>query len=168
MSVRWRPLLSTHSPKSFWKFCITRCSMLGETAATSSLIVCFKSLFLSVHLALEISSEEEVLRLVTLSFRWILKCPRNILWVKTESLFLKYVSTEKARCSTDQRSMATEMLWVSLEELSRKNSPRQWFHSKLFCKIVRFFCRTLYYWSIPDKATMGWKRYSIDQRILGA
>jgi hypothetical protein len=25
-------------------------------------------------------------------------------------LFLKYVSTTKARCSTDQRSMATEML----------------------------------------------------------
>ena len=66
--------------------------------------------FLFVHLALEISSEEEVLRLGTLSFRWILKCRRNILWVKTESLFLKYVSTVKARCSTDQRSMATEML----------------------------------------------------------
>jgi len=40
--VRWRPL-STHSPKSFWKFCITRCSMVGEIAATSSLMFCFKS-----------------------------------------------------------------------------------------------------------------------------
>ena len=101
--------------------------------------------FLFVHLALEISSEEEVLRLGTLSFRWILKCRRNILWVKTESLFLKYVSTTKARCSTDQRSMATEMLWVSLEERSRTNSPRQRLHSQLFCKIVKYFCRTLYY-----------------------
>jgi len=43
VSVRWRPLLSTHSPKRFWKFCITRCSMVGEIAATSSLMFCFKS-----------------------------------------------------------------------------------------------------------------------------
>jgi len=41
--VRWRPLLSTHSPKRFWMFCITRCSTLGEIAATSSLMFCFKS-----------------------------------------------------------------------------------------------------------------------------
>ena len=65
-------------------------------------------------------------------------------WVTTESLFLKYASTAKARCSTDQRFMATEMLWVSLEERSRSNSPRQRFHSQLFCKIVRYFCWTLY------------------------
>jgi hypothetical protein len=24
MPVRWRPLLSTHSPKRFWKLCVTR------------------------------------------------------------------------------------------------------------------------------------------------
>jgi hypothetical protein len=78
------------------------------------------------------------------SFRWILKCQRNNLWVKTESLFLKYVSTAKPWCSTDQRSVVTQMLWVSLEERSRTNSPRQRFHSQLFCKIVRHFCRTLY------------------------
>ena len=101
--------------------------------------------FLFVHLALEISPEEEVLRLGTLSFRWILKCRRNSNWVKmTELLFLKIVSTAKARCSTDQRSMATEMLWVSLEERSRTNSPRQRFHSQLCYQIVRYFCRTLY------------------------
>ena len=35
--------MSTHSPKRFWKFCITRCRMLGEIAATSSLMFCFKS-----------------------------------------------------------------------------------------------------------------------------
>jgi hypothetical protein len=79
------------------------------------------------------------------SFQWILKCQRNINWVTTtESLFLKNVSTANARCYTDQRSMATEMLWVSLEERSGTNSPRQRFHSQLFCKIVRYFCRTLY------------------------
>jgi len=43
VSERWRPLLSTHSRKRFWKFCITRCSMLGEIAATSSLMFCFES-----------------------------------------------------------------------------------------------------------------------------
>jgi len=100
--------------------------------------------FLFVHLALEISSEEEVLRLGTHSFRWILKCRRNINWVTaTESLFLKYVSTAKARCSTDQRSMATEKFWVSLAESSRTNSPRQRLHSQLCYQIVRYFCLTI-------------------------
>jgi hypothetical protein len=46
--------------------------------------------------------------------------------------------------STDQRSMVTEMFWLSPEERSRTNSPRQSFHSQLCCKIVRYFCRTLY------------------------
>ena len=40
--------------------------------------------------------------------------------------------------------MVTETLWVSLEGRSRTNSPHQRFHSQLFCKIVRYFCRTLY------------------------
>ena len=85
-----------------------------------------------------------VLRLGTLSFWWILKCRQNIHWASTESLFLKHVSTVKARCSTDQHPMATEMLWVSLEGCSRTNSPRQQFHSQLCCQIVRYFCRTLH------------------------
>jgi len=58
--------------------------------------------------------------------------------------FFKYVSTAKAQCSTDQSSMATEMLWVSLEGRSRTSSPRQWFHSQLCYHIVRYFCRILY------------------------
>ena len=83
-----------------------------------------------------------VLQLGTLLFRWILKCQRNIRWViTTESLFLKYVSTVKARCSTDQRSMATEMLWVLIEGRSKSNSPRQQFHSRLCCQIVRYSAR---------------------------
>jgi hypothetical protein len=40
--------------------------------------------------------------------------------------------------------MTTEVLWVSLEERSRTNSPRQWFHSQLCYQIVSYFCRTLY------------------------
>ena len=87
-----------------------------------------------------------VLRLGTLSFLWILKCQWNIRWVTTtESLFFKYVSTAKARCFTDQRSMATEMLWVSLEGHSKINFPRQKFHSQLRYQIVRYFCRTCVY-----------------------
>jgi hypothetical protein len=146
MSVRWHPSLSTHSPKRFWKFSITHCSMLGETAATSSLMFCFKSTvvlgFFSYTLLLRYPQRKYCDK--GPSFRWTLKCQQNTLWVKTES-FLKYVSTEQARCSTDQHSMATEMLWVLLEERSRTNSPRQQFHSQLFCKIVRYFCWTLYY-----------------------
>jgi len=149
--VRWRPLLSTHSPKRFWKFCITRCSMLGEIAATSSLVFCFQSTvvlsFFSYTLFFGYPLRKKYCNYGH-SFRWILKYLRNILWVKTESLFLKYVSTAKTRCSADQHFMANEMLWVSLEEHSRTNSPRQRFHSQLFCKIVRYFCRTLYIWQI--------------------
>ena len=40
--------------------------------------------------------------------------------------------------------MVTEMLWVSLEERSRTNSPCQRFRSQLFCKIDRYFSQTLY------------------------
>jgi hypothetical protein len=54
------------------------------------------------------------------------------------------VSTAKARCSMDQRSRATEMFWVSLEERSRTNSLCQRFHSKPLYQIVRYFCRPLY------------------------
>jgi hypothetical protein len=133
MSVRRRPLLSTHSPKRFWKFSITHCSMLGETTATSSLMFCFKSTvvlgFFSYTLHLRYPQRKKCCDKGP-SFWWILKCRWNILWVKTE-LFLKYVSTAQAQCCTDQRSMATEMLWVTLEECSRTNSPRQWFHSQL-------------------------------------
>ena len=99
--------------------------------------------FLFIHLTFEIFSEEEILRLGTL-VPINIEVPTNILWVKTESLFVKYVSTAKARCSTDQRSMATEMLWVSLKGRSRTNSPCQRFHSQLCHQIVRYFCRTLY------------------------
>jgi len=70
VSVRLRPLLSTHSPKRFWKICITRCGMLGEITATFFPDVLFQihfcPWFLFVLLALEISSEEEGMRLGTL------------------------------------------------------------------------------------------------------
>ena len=86
--------------------------------------------FLFVQLVLEISSEEEALRLGTLVPMNIEVPTKYPLSQDTESLFFKYVSTAKSRCSTDQCSMATEMLWVSLEERSRTNSPRQQFPLK--------------------------------------
>jgi len=101
-------------------------------------------LFLLVHLALEISSEEEVLRIGTLVPINIEVPTKYPLSQDRIVVFEIRLHTSKARCSTDQRSMATEMLWVSLEERSRTNSPRQRFHSQLFCKIVRYFCRTMY------------------------
>jgi len=101
--------------------------------------------FLFVHLALEISSEEEVLRLGTLvpmNIEVPTKYPLNQDRIVIFEIHV-YVSTAKARCSINQRSMATEMVWISLEGCSRTNSPCQRFHSQLFCKIVRYFCRTL-------------------------
>jgi hypothetical protein len=59
-------------------------------------------------------------------------------------VFLNYVSTATSRCCRDQRSMATDMLWVSLEGRSKTNSRRQQFHSQLCCQIVRFYCWALY------------------------
>jgi len=92
-----------------------------------------------------------ILGLETLSFWWILKCRQNIHWVTmTELLFLKDVSTEKAQRSTDQRSMATEMLCVLLEGCSRTNSPCHWFYSQLCYQIVRYFCRILYMYTFQD------------------
>ena len=100
------------------------------------------SWFLFVHLALEISLEEKGLRkLVPMNVEVPTKYPLS---QDRIVVFEIRLHTSKARCSTDQRSMATEMLWVSLEERSRTNSPRQRFHSQLFCKIVRYFCRTMY------------------------
>jgi len=75
VSVRWRPLLSTHSPKRFWKFCHHSLQHVGRNCCHFFPDVLFQihgcPWFLFVHLALEISSEEEVLRLGTL-------VPKNI------------------------------------------------------------------------------------------
>jgi len=133
--------------------------MLGGIAATSSLMFCFKSTvvlgFFSYTLLLRYPQRKKYCDYGH-SFRWILKCRRNINWVTTtESLFFfKYVSTAKARCSTDQRSVATEMLWVSLEGRSRTNSPRQRFHWQLCYQIVRYFCRTLYHLHLSHATTL--------------
>jgi hypothetical protein len=65
--------------------------------------------FLFVHLALEISSEEKVLRLGTLVPMNIEVPTKYQLSHNKRNLFLKIVSTVKTRCSTEQHSMATEM-----------------------------------------------------------
>jgi len=145
MSVRWLLLLSSHSYKR----------RTSDKSLTQSFDVLRSSkwrlsswtfLFAAVAVSLKLLTHNSAaLRLGTLSFRWILKCRQNIRWVTTtESLFWKYVSTAKAWCSTDQHSMATEMLWVSLEGCSRTNSPRHRFRLQLCCQIVRYFCQILY------------------------
>jgi hypothetical protein len=91
-----------------------------------------------------LTHNSRVLWLGTLSFRWILTCRQNTRLAIMIELFLKYVCTAKTRCSTDQHSIATEMLWVSLEGCSRTNSPCQRFHSQPCYKFDRYFCRTLY------------------------
>ena len=65
--------------------------------------------FLFAHLALEISSDEEVLRLGTL-VPMNNEVPTKYPLSHEKIVVFLYVSTGKARCSTDQRSMATEML----------------------------------------------------------
>jgi hypothetical protein len=66
-----------------------------------------------------------VLQLGTLSFWWILKCRRNILSLRQNRCFFKIIFTSKTPCSTEQRSMATEMVLISLEGRSRPYSLTQ-------------------------------------------
>jgi len=100
--------------------------------------------FLFVHLGLETSPEKGVLRLGTL-IPMNMEVPTKYQLSHNDRIVVfKIVSTAKIHCCTDQRSMATEMLWVSLEGRSRTNSPRQRLHSQLCYQIVRYFCRTLY------------------------
>jgi hypothetical protein len=121
------------------------CSMFSGVLTEGSLPGEF--LFATDAVSLKfLTHNSRILWLGTLSFQWMSKCRRNIRSVGTTESFFKYVSKAKARCSTEQRSMATEMLWVPLEGCSKTNSPRQQFHSELCCQIVRYFCRTLYYW----------------------
>jgi hypothetical protein len=63
-----------------------------------------------VHLALEIFLEEEVLRLGTLVSMNIEVPTKYPLSQDRNVVFEIQVSTAKARCSTDQHSMANEML----------------------------------------------------------
>jgi len=65
--------------------------------------------FLFVHLALEISSEEEVLRLRTL-VPMNIELPTKHPLSQDRIVVFEIRLHSKARCSTDQRSMATEML----------------------------------------------------------
>jgi len=144
VSVKWRPL-SILSAKRFWKFCITLCSMFGEIAATSSLMFCFK---LTVVLGFfPTPCSWDILRGWSIATR---DTCSDEYWSADEMSFesrqnrcFLNTSPQQKPDALDQRSMANEMLWVSLEKRSRTNSPRQRFHLQLFPKIVRYFCRTL-------------------------
>jgi len=170
VSVRWRPLLSAHSGKRrttdkslTQSFDVLKSSKWRLSSWTFSFAADAVSLQFLTH-------NSTVLPLVTLSFRWTLKCRRNMRWVTTtEPLFYKYISTAKARCSTDQRSMLTEMLWVSLEGRTRTNYPHQRFQSQLCCQIVSYFCRTMYKHTHRGTAVAQWLRCcATNQKVAGS
>jgi hypothetical protein len=85
-------------------------SMISGVLSGSSLSRDF--LFTANVVSLQfLTHNSKVLRHETLSFRWILKCRRNFRGATTtESFFQKNVYTSKARCCTDQRSVATACL----------------------------------------------------------
>ena len=143
----WRPLLSTHSPQAFLKVLHHSLQHVGRICCHYFPDVLFQihrcPWFLFVHLALEISSEEEVLRLGTL-VPMNIKVPTKYPLSQDRIVVFEICLHSKSPMLYRQRSMATQMLWVSLEERSRTNSPRQRFHLQPFCKIVMYFWRTLY------------------------
>ena len=99
--------------------------------------------FFFVHLALEISTEEEVLRLRTL-------VPINI------EVPTKYpLSQDRIVVFEISLHSKSQMLYrpalhgnwnaLSLARRALKDKfPTPRFHSQLFCKIIRYFCRTPY------------------------
>jgi hypothetical protein len=124
--------------------------------------------FIFVHLALEISSEEEVLRLGTLvpmNIEVSTKYPLS----KDRIVVFKYVSIAKAQCSADQRTMANQMLRVSLKLHSRTNSPRQRFHSQLSAISAGPCIRTFFRHFFPLKCAVCHQHKRLtckDSRIL--
>ena len=79
-----------------------------------------------------------VLRLGTLSFWWILKGRRSILWVRTTVLEIRLHSE-----SPMLYRPALHGNWSALSLAGRAlkdNSPRQRFHLQLCCQIVRYSC----------------------------
>ena len=88
--------------------------MLGEIVAPSSLMFCFKSTvvlgFFSYTLLLRYPQEEEVLRLGTLVPMNIEVPTKYPLSQDRIVVFEIRLHNKNPRCSTDQRSMATESL----------------------------------------------------------
>ena len=154
--------LSAHSPKRFWKFCITRCSMVGEIAATSSLMYCFKSAvalgfffdvlfqirrcpwFLFVHPALEISSEEEVLRpgtLVPMNIEVPMKYP-----LSQDRIVVFEICLHSKSPMLHRPALHGNWNVLSIARRALKDKfPTPTVLLKLCCKIVRYFCRPLCY-----------------------
>ena len=99
--------------------------------------------FLSIHLAFEISSEQEVLRLGTLVLM-------NIEVPTKYPLSQDRIIVFEIRLYSKSPMLYRPALHGNWNALSlakrawRTNSPLQRFHSQLFCKIVKYFCQTLY------------------------
>ena len=145
VSVRWRPLLSAHSRKRrtsdkslTQSFDVLRSSKWRPSFWTFSF--CSRRCFSAVAHPQQYSIATRDTA-VPMNIEVPTKYPLSH---NDRIVVLEIVSAARARCSTDQRSMATEMPWVSLEGRPRTNFPRQRFHSQLCCQIVSYFCWTLY------------------------
>ena len=135
MSVRWRPLLSTHSHKRrtsdkslTQSFDVLRSSKWRLSFWTFSF--CGKCCFSEVSHSQQysIATRDTVVPMnIEVPTKYLLSHNDKI-------VVLEMRLHSESRRSTDQHSMATEMLCDSLEGRSRTNSPRQTFHSHLYCK----------------------------------
>jgi hypothetical protein len=163
--VRWRPFCQ-HSPASvsgsssshfaaWWKKLLPLLPRTYDKNLTQSFDVlkslsegCLPGCFLLLRVSLKLLTHSStVLRLETSSFRWILKCWRNIRWVTTESLCLKYVihlHSESPMLYRPTLHGNWDALSLARRILAGKFPTRQRFHLQLCCQIVRYFCRTLY------------------------
>jgi len=98
--------------------------------------------FLFVHLALEISSEDEVLWLGTL-VPMNIEVPTKYPLSQDRIVLFEISLHNKSLMLYSPALHGNWNAWVSLEERSRTNALRQRFHSQLFWNIVRYFCRNL-------------------------
>jgi len=144
--VRWRPL-STHSPQAFLEVLLHSLQHVGRNCCHFFPDVLLQihgcPWFLFVHFALEISSEEELLRLGTLA-------PMNIKVATKYPLSQDRIVVFEIRLHSKRPMLYRPALhgnWNALsfaERAHKDKFPRQRFHSQLCYQIVRYFCRTLY------------------------
>jgi len=143
--VRWRPVLSTHSPS------------VSESSA-SLVAACWEKL-LALLPWCSVSNPPLSLVSFRTPYSWDILRGRSIATRDTHSdeyWSADEISSESGqnRCflntSAQHTALQTSAPWQlncfesRQKERSRTNSPGQRFQSQLFWKIVRYFCRTLY------------------------
>jgi len=145
VSVRWCPLLSAHSRKrrtsdkslAQW---LDVLSSYKWRLSSWTFSFCGRRCFSEVSHPQQYSTATRD-TVVLMNIEVPMKYPLSH---NDRFVVLEVFIHSESRRSTDQHSMATEMLWVSLEGRSVTNSPLQWFHSQLCCQMVSYLCWTLY------------------------